>query len=1075
MANIVEQREAAGEESGDKREVELQITLLGGFSLRQGNTAVILKTSSHQALLAYLIVHAGRPHSRQSLAFRLWQDSTEAQALTNLRKAIYTIRRTISGSHRFLEVTRGAVEWRLDSHCSVDVWEFETAVDQAQRSDSPTVRQQHLEQAINSYHGDFLAGHYDDWILAIRERLRRRYLDALEEQLSLAEINRQYKGAIRLARRLLREDPLHEAAYRRLMRLQSLDGDVAGALRTYHACSAQLHHELGVDPTPATREAYQRLMRVDVPQQSITPARLPLTGRKKAWQSLLSAWRQGSSRKGEFVLITGEAGIGKTRLVEELLDWAARQGISTLSASCYAAGGSLPYAPITTWLRAMTCRRCLENLPDNWLQEVSRLLPELLIDRPDLEPPGPISEGWQRQHLFAALAHALLSQTQPFVLFIDDLQWCDADTLQWLSYLMHFDETARFLLLGAARPEEIGDDHPLNDLIEELHRDDAVVEMELSRLNLSETQVLAGHVTGEALDAAQTAELAAYSEGVPLFIVEMARAGWADIAGAGGEQSADDLEQRLLLPAKVQAVVEARLSRLSPPAADLAALGAAIGHYFTYDLLSAASTQKEAVIVRALDELWQQRIVREQGADAYDFSHDQLRQVVYASLSSARKRWLHGRIVAALEAIRESGGEVDSTRLGEHYGAAGRPVKAAVCFRRAAVDAQQLYAHQEAMANLKRALALPLGDDQLILELYEQLADVQVIVGQYDEARESLAAAQTVASEPIDQARLLRKQGNAWISQRLYEQAGEAYDAALETLEREPDRRQSPRWWEEWVELQLNRGELLYYSARLPELAVLIDELREPLAEDYLNQKEITFLNLQVMYNIAAKRWRLDAGDVDRSARLLALTRQGGNEHQIAFVRFSLGFMHLFSGSPEEAEIELTGALKQAIDCANLPLQDQCLTYLMLAHRRQGNVERVRQLAERLHPISRQVNNFNYRGVLFGCEAWLSYKSGDMQGAVRHGETALEMWKHSPYPLAWAALWPLLAVALGEARTADAVEYAKSMVNPPAQRLADDVTAKLQCAVDAWEADETAVCVDHLKAALLIAEKTGTF
>jgi tetratricopeptide (TPR) repeat protein len=379
------------------------------------------------------------------------------------------------------------------------------------------------------------------------------------------------------------------------------------------------------------------------------------------------------------------------------------------------------------------------------------------------------------------------------------------------------------------------------------------------------------------------------------------------------------------------------------------------------------------------------------------------------------------------------------------------------------------------MANLKRALALPIDDKQLILELYEQLADVQVIVGQYDEARESLAAAQTLASNEVDQARLLRKQGTAWASQRLYEQAGEAYAAALEAVERAPDRRGSPRWWEEWVELQLNRGELLYYSTRLPELAVLIDEIREPPAEQYLKQKEITFLNLQVMFNIASKRWRLDAGDVERSSRLLALTRQGGNEHQIAFVRFSLGFMYLFSGSPEEAEIELAGALKQAIECANLPLQDQCLTYLMLAHRRMGNVERVRQLAERLHPISQQVNNFNYRGVLFGCEAWLSYRSGDMQGAVRHGETALETWKHSPYPLAWAALWPLLAVALWEARTADAVEFAKNIVNPPAQRLADDVTAELQCAVDAWEADETAECVDHLKAALHLAQTTGTF
>ena len=722
----------------------LEITFLGEFLVRHPEQAVTLKTSSHQALLAFLVTHPNQHHPRHNLAFKFWPDSTEAQALTNLRKALHTLRHALPDAACFLDITRQTVFWRAGTPCVVDVWQFETAVTQAGQTNIARERQTLLDEAVSAYQGDFLPGFYEDWVLAARETYRARYLAALDQLILLHEEQRHYATAITLAKKLLREDPLHEAAYRRLMRLQSLDGNVAGALRTYHTCSTILQRDLGVDPGPATREAYQRLLHVQAPLAPLPPTRMPLVARRRSWKRLQSAWKESQRGRPRFVLLGGEAGIGKTRLAEEMINWADRQGIITLSASCYAAGSSLPYAPIAGWLRTADAQNLLRGLPDRWLVEISRVLPELALQRPGLRPPEPISESWQRQHLFSALAHAVLHPKRPILLLIDDLQWCDLDTLEWLRFLLHFDPDAHFLLLGTARTEEVPPGHPLAALARDLGKESMIVELDLARLGLPGTRTLAEQVTGQALDARQARLFFEDTEGNPLFIVEMARAGWP--GDAADEETLIPYAgvDNTRLPQKVRAVMQRRLAGLSPAAGDLCALAAISGRFFTYDLLAAAGDGDEAALVRALDELWQQRIIREQGAEAYDFSHDKLRQVAVASLSAARQRLLHGRIIKALETFRSAGREIDDGQLGLHYAAVGLREDAIACWRRAARAAQQIYAHEEALSNLHLALDLlsrSPANDAVALELHEHTADVLAMMGRYEEAREALQTA----------------------------------------------------------------------------------------------------------------------------------------------------------------------------------------------------------------------------------------------------------------------------------------------------------------------------------------------
>ncbi len=421
----------------------LSVSLLGDFCIRHDEAPVTdVDTPRLQSLLAYLMLHRDAPQSRAHLAFLFWPDTTEAQARTNLRNLLHHLRHALPDADSYLDASVQTLQWRSDAPFTLDVADFDAALAHAEQAqqmgDSAAVREA-LERAVALYKGDLLPSCYDDWIIPHREGLRQAYLSALERLVRMLEEQRDYQAAIRNAQRLLRHDPLHEATYRHLIRLHALNGDRAGALRVYHTCTTVLQRELDVEPSAATREAYEQLLGAESqpsPTVPTTTAFSPLVGREREWAQMLQAWRAVvAGGEPHVVMLSGEAGIGKTRLAEELLQWAARQGIASANARCYAAEGELAYAPVTAWLRAHP----LAPLEDVWLAEVARLLPEVLAQRPDLPRPVALTEAWQRQRLFEALSRAILGTNQPLLLTIDDLQWCDRDTLEWLHFLLRFD------------------------------------------------------------------------------------------------------------------------------------------------------------------------------------------------------------------------------------------------------------------------------------------------------------------------------------------------------------------------------------------------------------------------------------------------------------------------------------------------------------------------------------------------------------------------------------------------------------------------------------------------------------
>ncbi len=1066
----------------------LQLHLLGEFRLMYDHTPVMtLNTPRLQSLLAYLVLHRQSPQSRHQLAFLFWPDSTEKQAHTNLRNLLYRLRHALPEIDTFLHIDSQVIQWRPATSFSLDVTSFENA---AAEDNSPEA----LQTAVALYQGDLLPACYDEWILPERERLRQAFFSSLERLIHFLEEQRDYQAAIRYAQLLLQHDPIHEATHRNLIRLRALNGDRAGALRAYHTCATVLHRELAVEPSPATRAVYERLLNLetapepDAASSTTFVSTTALVGRQQAWDTLQTIWQTTLQDQSSFVSIAGDAGIGKTRLAEELFRWASRQGISTASAQCYSAEGRLAYAPLAAWLRTPMLKKALLTLDQVWLNEVVRILPELVIERPDLTQPGPLTESWQRRRLFEALARATLarvSRQHPLLLQLDDIQWCDQETLEWLHYLLHFDPKSPILIVSTHRPEEIEPDHPVMALLLALGRSQQLAEIELEPLDAVQTTTLASTVANQELSPVVAAQLYRETEGNPLFTIETIRAGFL-------ENTESDRPALSTVPIKtvsptIQAVIAARLAQLSPSAQKLVGLAATIGRAFTFDVLAQASAEDEDTLVHGLDELWQRRILREQGADAYDFSHGKLREAAYARLSAAHRHLTHRRIAQALEAVHASNLDAVNGQIGGHYERAGLPGPAITYYQRAAKAAQQLYAHSKAIRYYRQALALLTAmparnrkDRETLaraLQLYEGLGDVLALTGHYDAAKKSYQNALNQTPGVLEQTRLYQKTGNTWRSQHHYDEALHAYQLA-EDAQKSPTVQAAPEQHQAWIQTQLERMWVYYWLNQWPKIEDLAKKSQPVVKTHGTPAQRINFLLSLSTIQLRRNCYVVSGNIVELCREAVAISQQSGPSDEMAWAQFMLGFTLLWSGDLAEAEKQMLAALNVAERTGDVVHQSRCLTYLAVVYRKRGLVELTRDFAVRSLATASDAQMEEYVGTAKANLAWVAWREGNLPETLVPGQAALAAWQQLPSGHAsccfqWTALWPLIAVSLTREQLAEAADYAQRLLIPPQQCLPGPLTELIEEALHVWKQDQPQMTKAHLEQAIELAEEIG--
>ncbi|MBE0699323.1 MAG: AAA family ATPase, partial [Anaerolineaceae bacterium] len=455
-----------------------------------------------------------------------------------------------------------------------------------------------------------------------------------------------------------------------------------------------------------------------------TRARLTISfvGRAEEYQGLLDVFRLARNGKTQVALISGESGIGKTRLAEEFLQWATSEGVDVLRGRAFRSSGHLPYQPVIDALRErLECENAPEDLlADPWLVELSRILPELRERYPDL-PLNSDDDPAALARLFEAIARLVeaLSARRPLVWLMDDLQWADTATLDLLHYLSrHWQKSCPpLLLLILLRTEALGHGSLFRDWLPGLERELPVTRFRLSLLNVEEMRQLVFLLAGE--NASGGSDLSTWlineTAGQPFVLSEtLAALDENSILAWREEPSARSLDPRATLEnmrAKgpqppslaMRDVVLSRLEGLSQPAKLILAASAVIGRRCSYHRLREVSGTGVEESLDALDELLSTHMLLEDRSEnlSYIVAHDHISVVVYAQLSQARRQVYHRRMLTVL---LESG--APAADLAHHALSAGDWKSGFAFSVEAGEDAMHLYAVASAAQHFEVARTL---------------------------------------------------------------------------------------------------------------------------------------------------------------------------------------------------------------------------------------------------------------------------------------------------------------------------------------------------------------------------------
>ncbi|MGD8751225.1 MAG: AAA family ATPase [Anaerolineales bacterium] len=1020
--------------------------------------------------LLYYLANAFAPVSRDKLLYLFWPDEPETKARRNLTRLVSYLRQELPHPEILL-VTRENLQVNPDR-----VW-----VD-IERFSQLCAENSTWEEAVSLYQGPFAMGfslgrnpEYDFWLTEEQGRYEAMYLKTLAELVQVKKQRGAYADAIQYAQQYLVVDELAEEIHRHLITLFAAQGNRKAALKQYETCVQVLERELGVSPLPDTRNAYESAWKGGrIPAQaSIKPSwtilpsmHLPMIGREDAWEALESAYLR--LHTGGIILISGEAGVGKSRLMQEFATEGER---IILTGNNHLSTQKLPYHALVQALRQMVPHPQLwTSIAPIWLGELTRLLPELHDDFPDLPQPLDVEPEQAQARLFEALSQVFLglaAQASSVLLCLDDLHWADEATLGWLNAISSRLSGSKVCILGTYRQEEGAS---LRDMLRTFRREGLFAEVVLKGLSPLAICEILEQIPGNGATQAQLANrLHQATGGNAFFVLETVRA----------LLESEQLEappEVMPLPKTVQQTIHSRLARLTPLARQLLDAAAVLSPELEIPLLWQTAGRTELEAADGLDELVQRQILGER-AGALEFRHELLRTTAYDALNPWRKKLLHRRAGDALRAIYASTQDAVAAQMALHYDAAGAYEQAVKSYEMAASAAKDVYAHEEAIGHLRRAIALLPEidvDPMLPARLYEMLGVNLVNAGRFEMARKAYNQAISTLSieSTMSLAQLNWRLAKTHIAQLHYKEVEIHLDRALTALG-EPLEQRDEAWWRLWLDIQMDQLTFFAYLLDAARFDALSKEIA-PVIENYGTlEQHISYRSELYFIDLVKNRYRPSTETFVLLDRYLDLVYASRNPRRVTFAQFSQGYCMLHAGDLEGAEELFLKSLNQARQFDIRVHEARCLSFLSTVYRRLGEMDRTAEFSQVAEEKGAEVGSRHYIAHSLANSAWLAYHSGEMDLALEKAEKASQDFVDTKVPFAWLTCIIMLAIYTEAMNYDQAIKAAETMLDPMQQRLPDNLTAALEGAVRSWIDLDIEKCGEFLEEAIQLARERG--
>jgi class 3 adenylate cyclase/tetratricopeptide (TPR) repeat protein len=834
---------------------------------------------------------------------------------------------------------------------------------------------------------------------------------------------------------------------------------------------------------------------------------------KHLQDALLNAIEEG---EGQVITISGEAGVGKSRLLYEFQNWIELlpHQVKLFMGRASQETQNLPYG-------------LLRDLFSTEYQIKESSSPGMVREKLESgfgELFGAAEDGHMRAHIIGQLLgfdfsisphlKGLLGEGQQLrdrglnyiveyfqavayqgvcVVFLDDIHWGDDSSLDVIDHLGHEMQNQPLVILCLGRGR-LFERRPFWGEGQTYH-----ARIELRPLSRREGRQLVSEILKMTENVPHDLRelIVEGAEGNPYYIEELIKMLIEKGVILKGEERWLIEKSRLaqmVVPSTLMGVLQARLDGLPLQERTTLQRASVIGRVFWDNTVehiswSIKEGQEGDGISSALYALRKKEMVYRREASAfagtreYMFKHTVLRDVTYESVLKRLRRSYHGMVAEWL--IEHAGERVNEYTglIAEHLDLAGQVGQAVIYLCQAGDQAIGQYANEEAICYYRRALALiaehPADEEpveEITPQLHESLGDVYSAIGRHQNARDHFQSASSMVSpeKTFWCARLQRKIGDTWRDQGKFEESDQAYHQSESILGPMPEASPSD-WWQEWVWIQINRLLGYYARAQADKIAELVDKL-QPVVEQYGSpQQHNAFYSSQAKMYFRSDRYVVSDELLTVSCKLLDNALEIGEVQRIGEARFENGFTLLWYGDLESAEDELHESLRLAEQCSNLYNQTLCLTYLTILYRRRGQVEQVKSYIDRSIEVAERRRMINYVATAKANQAWVSLREGDLSEAERKAEAALDLWEQIPYiyPFQWTALWPLLAFAVEQNQLDQAVEYGRRLLKPEQQRLPDGVVAALDDAIKASERNQAEIARQKLEEALERAAEIG--